>query len=126
MKLRYAVPISILLHLLVVILAMPTVHLKMGKGKGQYKKQQNVQIIPRAVTEVTVVERTPGPSIKKKPVPKAKFKSAIKCVYDSWFGGIGIQEDETRKHVDIVYPGYPAANAGLKADDTIMSTDGPI
>jgi len=124
-KLRYAVPISVLLHLLVLIIATPTIKLKMGK-KGGGDKQKQVEIIPAKITEVTMLDRTPGPSVKKKPIQKKRFKSTVACMYDSWFGGIGIQEDESRKRIDIVYPGYPAENAGLKADDTILSTDAPI
>jgi len=97
-----------------------------GEGTGRHKKQENIQIIPMVIVESVPSEQKIGPSIKKKPIKKRKFKSTVKCTYNSWFGGIGIQEDETRKVIEEVYPGYPAYNAGLKAMDVIMSTDAAI
>lgn len=93
----------------------------MSKGKAPYKGEE---IIPMSMVETTQVSTSPGLSIKKRPIIKAKFKSKVKCVSDFWFGGIGILEDELHNKVDVVYPNYPAEAAGLKAGDIIMLVEG--
>jgi predicted metalloprotease with PDZ domain len=118
---KYTIPISFLLHSLVLIIAL----LSPDKGSQAGKTNQpDVQIISVVTTQAEDADNKKGLTIKK--VKQKKFKSKVKCEQNSWFGGIGIQENMGDDSIDVVFPGYPADKAGLLSGDVIMAKDSEI
>lgn len=102
-----AIAISAVTHILL-LLTLLEENVNSGYNSGSDK----VTIVPRAVTtEIRYKGKGPG---KSKPKPK---KSKCK----EWYGGIGIIE--AMGEIWSVYPGYPAADAGLLAGDRIIGTE---
>lgn len=117
---------SLMIHSLAILLSFGS-----GGGNSDKADQNGSQqgsndtgeIIPKII-EVELVETQPpteGDLILKKMLEQKKIEEGLtKCVDDSWFGGIGIIWDIMRGGVvENVYPGYPAANAGIQRGDII-------
>lgn len=98
-----------------VLLGMPLGLRSCGTGKGD-SEDSSAQIAPAAEpVEVSLVDLSGTESASPK-------KSDCK----NWFGGIGIEWNLYDGTIMRVYPGYPAARAGLVAGDRIPDERGTI
>jgi hypothetical protein len=130
-KLQKAVPFVLSLSMHIAILLVVSL-LQGGKGdsdtedgkdQGKSQNAENVDIAPKA-TEVTIIEKEPPPEqgediIIPEPPPQPQTEGLTECEGDSWYGGIGIQQNFLTDAVDRVEPGYPAYKAGLRIGDQI-------
>lgn len=99
-----------------------------GKDKGRQQGDDKTgkiqphadegQLEDKREVEITLV------SIPKQK-PEVKVEGVKDCKGDRWYGGIGIMSDFYTKKIEYVAPGYPAAKAGLRLGDIIMSDDSP-
>ncbi len=113
---------SILLHILLLGISLAS-----GQGSGASKKQgnglgqegQNENIIARPATVVDIIEIADQDE-EGQEKPK---EDAVNC--KDWFGGIGV-EMFGFDTIAVVYKGYPADKAGIKAGDIISSRSGEI
>lgn len=122
MKLRNSLTLSLLLHALpiLIILFLTGGGNNTGGGTTHTKDKDSIQAKPNkdAPTEVTLV-KLPG---KQKPKPRTNPSvphSDEQC--DDFYGGIGIVHNYVDNTVTEAPLGYPAANAGIKPGDRILS-----
>lgn len=119
--------ISALFHLAAFLLVA---NLQNGAGKGELNQDKQGQgqgaTNDKVQPKITEIELIPPPPDKeagtepKLPKPKEQPKDGVtECENNSWYGGIGIQQNWTDGSIDEVYPGYPAEQAGLKVGDQI-------
>lgn len=129
-KKRY-LALSTFIHLLpLIIFALLVIFSKKGANDGEGKqdeqskssKGRHEEVLPRPENqdlEVTLVEQTPEQEALVKKILEKPKKKAPDCKY--YFGGIGIQHDESTGKIVGIYDGYAADRAGLKRGDLIIS-----
>lgn len=132
----YALVLSLILHgLLVVLVGLQPKgkgdgkNSKTGTEQGMHVEGHNKTIIPKQI-EIELVE--PIPSVGSElptPIPPKQEQvtnEGIKeCFGNNWYGGVGITIGSDRI-IAVVAPGYPAAQAGLKAGDQIVSSENSL
>lgn len=99
-----------------------------GKGRGKHDGVSNAEVIPKKNTiEINVVETPKSGEIVTKQIPKKRSINAEKECPGKWYGGIGIQSTgNVQDVISVVFEGYPADLAGLKAGDIIVWVDGGL
>jgi hypothetical protein len=134
MPLRIAFAISLLVHLFLIgALGRNVLHKgKRGQKQAEAEKtgQHDKNGLKDNMVEVTIIP-PPAKEEKAKDLPAdkdgLKFKThrevgSKDCKH--WYGGIGIvlnwDQFTTYYHLAVVYPGYPAAKAGLKVGDQVI------
>jgi C-terminal processing protease CtpA/Prc len=93
-----------------------------GNGAQAGSAYKHDDIRPKVVE----VEMREAPHEKDSQVPAQKEASRAlrECEGDKWYGGIGVEENFFEDLVIKVYPGYPAAEAGIQAGDKIITVNG--
>ena len=100
-----------------------------SEEKGTQPQGSNEEIVPKQVeVEEKLAEVPPPPEPEDITIPEPEKPKPVEglteCENDMWFGGIGIQQDWRTGEVEVVYPGYPAEQAGLQKGDVINFVDG--
>lgn len=117
---RKSIFLSISLHVLLVLFYTSLLTKNSDtKNKKQAAKSIEVQVIENQ-------EKTPSEETlvleKDKPGENKNSSKNDKC--DSYYGGIGVQQDILTLKLLKVYSGYAADRAGLRAGDIIQSIAG--
>lgn len=93
-----------------------------GHSSNKHSKQNNESIIPsnskqeKEIVTIVIVEKKGD---KAKHIRKQKSKP---CRTGSWYGGVGLEVNESDGFVTRVIEGYPAWNAGIRTGWIIVNS----